>query len=234
MRLIAMINECNNIVFFGGAGVSVPSGIPDFRSSNGIYQEVKDYAPEEILSKTFFLQYPILFYEFYGSKMIYKDAQPNRVHDALTKLEARGKLKAIITQNIDGLHQISGSKNVLELHGSINRNYCMKCKASYDLDYLLNNLPLPKCKCGGLIKPDVTLYEEALNADVLTKALSYIQNAEMLIVGGTSLSVYPAAGLIDYFNGKYKVLINKSETASDDDFDLVFHDDIDLVFQDLV
>ncbi|NLJ88243.1 MAG: NAD-dependent protein deacylase [Epulopiscium sp.] len=235
-KLKALIKESNNIVFLGGAGVSTESNIPDFRTDTGIYSDKNmDYSPETILSHSFFIKNTELFYSFYKSKMIYKDAKPNAAHIALAKLEEMEKLKSVITQNIDGLHQAGGSKNVLELHGSVHRNYCMSCNQFYSLDDIINSKEIiPYCKeCGGIIKPDVVLYEEALNSDVLEKAIAYISKADILIVGGTSLLVYPAAGLVNYFRGKALVLINKSQTPYDSQADFVIHDSIGKVLSQL-
>jgi NAD-dependent deacetylase len=215
------VEECNNIVFFGGAGVSTESNIPDFRSVDGLYNQQYDYPPETILSHSFFVRNPEEFYRFYRNKMLFPDALPNNAHKALAKLEKEGKLKAVITQNIDGLHQLAGSKEVLELHGSVHRNYCMKCKKFVGLNEILNTTGVPKCSCGGMIKPDVVLYEESLDSATIQKALYYISNADMLIIGGTSLTVYPAAGFIDYYKGNKLVLINKSATPMDSRADLV-------------
>lgn len=230
-----IISKSNNIVFFGGAGVSTESNIPDFRSANGLYNESTNtsYSPEEILSHSFFIRHTKEFYDFYRSKMIYKDAKPNNAHITLAKLEELGKLKAVITQNIDGLHQEAGSKKVLELHGSIHRNYCMHCHKSFPLDYIINTEGIPKCNCGGIVKPDVVLYEESLDMDVLNESVSYMKNADVLIVGGTSLSVYPAAGLIDYYRGNKLVLINKSKTPHDKRADLIFNDSIGEVLNNI-
>ncbi|MDR1722270.1 MAG: NAD-dependent protein deacylase [Methanobrevibacter sp.] len=233
-----LIAESDNIVFFGGAGVSTESGIPDFRSEDGIYKAIADFGdrPERILSYSYFLTRPEDFYKFYKEIIIFQDAKPNPAHLAIGKLEDLGKIRAVVTQNIDGLHQKGGSKNVLELHGSVYRNYCMECNASYDLDYILSSDNLPICSCGGLIKPDVVLYEEPLDNSIMDKAIKYISEAELLIVGGTSLVVYPAAGLVDYFdnkNGKL-VLINKSYTPYDNQADLVINKAIGEVFQEIV
>lgn len=223
-----IVKDSDNIVFFGGAGVSTESNIPDFRSASGLYSEntKNRYTPEEILSHTFFKRHTREFFDFYKSKMIYKDAKPNLAHIALAELEKLGKLKAVITQNIDGLHQMAGSKNVLELHGSIHRNYCTKCRHSFDLEYIINSVDVPKCSCGGIVKPDVVLYEEPLDSDVIDASLDYISKADVLIVGGTSLSVYPAAGLINYFKGKHLILINKSSTPYDNYAQIVINDSI--------
>ncbi|MGI6069106.1 MAG: NAD-dependent protein deacylase [Blautia sp.] len=214
-KLQQFVDESDNIVFFGGAGVSTESGIPDFRSVDGLYHQQYDYPPETILSHSFFMSHPEEFYRFYSNKMLYDKAQPNAAHKKLAELEAAGKLKAVITQNIDNLHQMAGSKNVLELHGSVYRNYCMRCGKSYDFAFMKQSAGVPKCTCGGTIKPDVVLYEEALDGDTLTRAVQAIANAKMLIIGGTSLAVYPAASLIDYFQGQYLVVINKSPTPRD-------------------
>ncbi|NLY43551.1 MAG: NAD-dependent protein deacylase [Clostridiaceae bacterium] len=232
-KLRSIISGSSNIVFFGGAGVSTESNIPDFRSEKGIYQTQKNYGyrPEVMLSHSFFETHPEEFYDFYKKQMIFKDAKPNKAHLALAKLEKMGKLKAVITQNIDGLHQKAGSKNVLELHGSVYRNYCIKCKKSYSLDYVLNSPEtVPRCSdCGGIVRPDVVLYEEPLDNNVLGRALYYINNADVLIVGGTSLVVYPAAGLIHYYRGNKLVLINKSDVAFDGKINLIINDSIGKV-----
>lgn len=215
------IDESNYIVFFGGAGVSTESNIPDFRSCDGLYNQEYDYPPETILSHLFFLDNTKEFYRFYRNRMLYPDAQPNKAHTALAGLEKRGKLKAVITQNIDGLHSLAGSREVLELHGSVLRNYCMSCNKFYNLDAILNTTGIPLCSCGGTIKPDVVLYNEGLDSDILERSINHIKRADLLIIGGTSLSVYPAAGLIDYFTGKHLVLINKDNTAKDSHADLL-------------
>jgi len=227
-RIKEYILNSNNIVFFGGAGVSTESNIPDFRSSTGLFRtgDNFEYPPERILSRSFFTIRPNDFFSFYRSQMIYPNAKPNKAHLVLAKLEKMGKLKAVITQNIDGLHQMAGSKNVLELHGSIHRNYCMRCGKFYGLDYIIKTNGIPKCECGGIVKPDVVLYEESLDVDILNKAVNYIRNADVLIVGGTSLTVYPAAGLIQYYKGDKLVLINKSETQYDKNADIVINDSI--------
>lgn len=219
-RLQEMIDESNNIVFFGGAGVSTESDIPDFRSADGLYQETYKYPPEQVVSHTFFVQKPELFYEFYKSKMMFLDAKPNKAHKKLAEMEKKGKLKAVITQNIDGLHQLAGSKRVLELHGSIHRNYCQKCGKFYDAKYVKESEGIPLCECGGIVKPDVVLYEEGLDSMTIQQSVRAISEAEMLIIGGTSLVVYPAASFIDYFRGKYLVVINKSATSRDAQADL--------------
>lgn len=212
-QLQEMIDESSRIVFFGGAGVSTESGIPDFRSADGIYHQQYKYSPEQVVSHTFFMRYPEAFYEFYKEKMMALDAKPNPAHRKLAELEKAGKLTAVVTQNIDGLHQAAGSRNVYELHGSIHRNYCMKCGKFYDAEYVKNHDGVPRCACGGMIKPDVVLYEEGLDQNTIQGAVRAISQADMLIIGGTSLVVYPAAGFIDYFQGKYLAVINKSETA---------------------
>ena len=208
------IKESDNVVFFGGAGVSTESGIPDFRSVDGLYNQQYDYPPETIISHSFYRKNPEEFYRFYKNKMLFPDAQPNAAHKALAKLEQQGKVRAVITQNIDGLHQAAGSKVVYELHGSVHRNYCQKCGAFYDARYMLESTGIPRCeKCGGLIKPDVVLYEEGLDEETIRGAVEAIASADMLLSGGTSLVVYPAAGFIDYFRGSRLAVINKSETA---------------------
>ena len=215
------LSESENIVFFGGAGVSTESKIPDFRSTDGLYNQQYAYPPETILSHTFYMRRPEEFYRFYRNKMLFPDAEPNRAHKALAKLEQEGRLQAVITQNIDGLHQKAGSREVLELHGSVLRNHCTKCGKFYGLEAVLESEGVPRCTCGGVIKPDVVLYEEGLDQHTLQKAVYYISNADVLIIGGTSLTVYPAAGLIDYYGGKKLVLINKSVTPMDSRADLV-------------
>lgn len=215
------LSESENIVFFGGAGVSTESKIPDFRSTDGLYNQQYAYPPETILSHTFYMRRPEEFYRFYRNKMLFPDAEPNRAHKALAKLEQEGRLRAVITQNIDGLHQKAGSREVLELHGSVLKNYCTKCGKFYGLEAVLESEGVPRCICGGVIKPDVVLYEEGLDQHTLQKAVYYISNADVLIIGGTSLTVYPAAGLIDYYWGKKLVLINKSVTPMDSRADLV-------------
>ena len=220
------ISNSTNIVFFGGAGVSTESGIPDFRSVDGLYNQRFEYPPEEILSHTFFVNHTEYFYDFYREKMLALDARPNDAHIKLAQLEKSGKLSAVVTQNIDGLHQMAGSKNVYELHGSVHRNYCMSCHKFYDAEYIKNSEGIPRCECSGIIKPDVVLYEEGLNDDVVRGAINAIANADCLIVAGTSLNVYPAAGFIRYFNGKYFVLINRDKTPADSSADLVIHDSV--------
>ena len=223
------INESDNIVFFGGAGVSTESGIPDFRSVDGLYNQKYKYPPERIISHSFYIQNPEEFYRFYKDRMLFPDAKPNAAHKALAKLEQEGKLKAVITQNIDGLHQMAGSKEVLELHGSVHRNYCTRCGKFYSAEFVKNAAGIPRCSCGGIIKPDVVLYEEGLDHRTIRKSIDYIRNADMLIIGGTSLVVYPAAGLIDYYRGSKLVLINKSVTSRDSQADLVISDSIGKV-----
>lgn len=233
-ELTNIIKNSKNIVFFGGAGVSTESGIPDFRSADGLYSSKYDrkFSPEEILSHNFFYSHTNDFYKFYKDKMIYTKAKPNPAHIVLAQLEKMGKLKAIITQNIDGLHQMAGSKNVFELHGSVYRNYCTNCYRSYDLDYIIKSKDIPKCEsCGGIIKPDVVLYGEALDNNVINAALNAIKNADTLIIGGTSLVVYPAAGFVDYFRGKNLILINKSSTQYDNKANLVINDSIGKVLK---
>lgn len=220
-KLKELIEQSDNIVFFGGAGVSTESGIPDFRSTGGLYHQEYKYSPETILSHTFFGQNTEEFYRFYKNKMLVLDVMPNKAHQALAELEKAGKLKAVITQNIDGLHQKAGSCKVLELHGSVHRNYCMRCHKFYEAEYILNSPGIPECSCGGVIKPDVVLYEEGLNDDIISESIDYIRKADMLIIGGTSLVVYPAAGLINYYNGKKLVLINKSPTPMDNKADFI-------------
>ena len=227
------IEASDNIVFFGGAGVSTESGIPDFRSVDGLYHQQFDYPPETILSHTFFYQHPEYFYRFYRQKMLPLEAQPNAAHKKLAELEAAGKLRAVITQNIDGLHQKAGSRNVLELHGSIWRNYCTRCGKFYPPEFIRDCAGVPKCACGGVVKPDVVLYEEGLSEDVLHRAVHAISRADVLIVGGTSLTVYPAAGLIRYYRGSKLVLINRDETPYDTAADLVLRDPIGQVFAQL-
>lgn len=227
-ELKKIIDNSDNIVFFGGAGVSTESNIPDFRSETGLYSAVKKYgyAPEKILSRTFFENHTDVFYTYYKENMLYLDAQPNKAHFALSKLERDGKLKAVITQNIDGLHQLAGSKNVIELHGTVHKNYCRKCKRLYDADYVKNSVDITKCTCGGIVKPDVVLYEEGLDNDSIGKAIDYIRNSDVLIIGGTSLSVYPAASFVSYFRGSKLVLINKSSTPYDRKASLVINESI--------
>ena len=234
-KLKQAVNECNYIVFFGGAGVSTESGIPDFRSTDGLYNQKYKYPPETIVSHSFFEYHTDEFYEFYKDKMIFPDAEPNAAHKKLAQLEEEGKLKAVITQNIDGLHQKAGSKEVLELHGSVLRNYCKSCGKTFDLDYIMKSESLvPHCDdCGGLVRPDVVLYEEGLDQSVLARSIDHISKADMLIIGGTSLAVYPAAGLIDYFRGKYLVVINMAPTSRDSQADIVIKEKIGQVFAQL-
>lgn len=231
-KLTLILKESNNIVFFGGAGVSTESNIPDFRSSNGLWNEKLriNFTPEQLVSHTFFMKYPEEFFRFYKDKLIYPDAKPNAAHIALAKLEEMGKLKAVVTQNIDGLHQAAGSKNVFELHGSVLRNYCMDCNTFYDEKFILVSEGIPTCpKCGGKVKPDVVLYEEGLDEATIQGSIAAISQADTLIIGGTSLIVYPAAGLINYFRGKNLILINKSTTSADSKADLVIHEAIGKV-----
>ena len=229
-QLKQWIEASDNIVFFGGAGVSTESGIPDFRSVDGLYHQKYDYPPETILSHTFYMEKTEEFYKFYQDKMLALDAKPNAAHLKLAELEEKGKLKAVVTQNIDGLHQAAGSKNVLELHGSVHRNYCRKCGKLYDAHYIKESTGVPMCVCGGQIKPDVVLYEEGLDSVTMQAAIHFISEAEILIIGGTSLAVYPAAGLIDFYRGNKLVLINKSATPMDGRADLVIQAPIGEVF----
>jgi NAD-dependent deacetylase len=234
-KLKEWIAGSNNIVFFGGAGVSTESNIPDFRSQDGIYNQKYKFPPETIISHSFFMQNTEEFYRFYRDRMIYENAKPNAAHLALARLEKQGKLRAVITQNIDGLHQAAGSREVLELHGSIMRNTCMRCGKKYGLDAIIHSGDMvPHCTCGGIIKPDVVLYEEGLDDEVMARALNYIADADMLIIGGTSLIVYPAAGLVRYYNGKKLVLINKSVTSMDGLANLVIHEKIGEVLAEAV
>lgn len=225
-KLRELVDGSDNIVFFGGAGVSTESGIPDFRSTGGLYHQEWKYPPETILSHTFYESNPEEFFRFYRAKLLAPDAKPNAAHLKLAELERQGKLRAIVTQNIDGLHQAAGSQRVLELHGSVHRNYCEKCRRAYGMDFMLHSEGVPHCACGGRVKPDVVLYEEGLDGRTLEEAVQYIENADMLIIGGTSLNVYPAAGLINYYRGHKLVLINKSAVAADLDADLVITDPI--------
>ena len=236
-KLTQILRDSNNIVFFGGAGCSCESGIPDFRSASGLWNEKLkiNLTPEQLVSHTMFMKYPKEFFEFYRDKLIYPDAKPNAAHIALAKLEEMGKLKAVVTQNIDGLHQAAGSKHVYELHGSVLRNYCVKCHAFYDEKFILESKGVPTCtKCGGNVKPDVVLYEEGLDDNVIRGAIAAISKADTLVIGGTSLVVYPAAGLINYFRGKNLILINKSSTSADSNADLVIHDAIGKVLGEAV
>ena len=228
-----LVNESNNIVFFGGAGVSTESGIPDFRSKDGLYNQKYKYPPEEILSHTFFINHTEEFFKFYKEKLNSLKYEPNVTHIKLAELEKEGKLKAVVTQNIDGLHQKAGFKNVYELHGGVLRNYCMKCHKFYDAEYVFNSSGVPKCSCGGIIKPDVVLYEESLNEETLEKSVYAIANADLLIVAGTSLTVYPASGLINYFRGKNLVLINRDTTPFDNRADLVINESLGKVFEEI-
>ncbi|MGB5823726.1 MAG: NAD-dependent protein deacylase [Proteocatella sp.] len=232
-ELNKIVNQSSNIVFFGGAGVSTESGIPDFRSVDGLYNQKYKYPPETILSHDFFMRKTMDFYDFYRAKMLCLDAQPNKAHKKLAELESCGKLKAVITQNIDNLHQKAGSENVLELHGSVHRNYCMNCNRFYSAEFIKNTAGIPRCECGGLIKPDVVLYQEGLNDKTVQKAVEYISKAEVLIIGGTSLGVYPAAGLIDYYKGEQLILINREATSKDSRAMLVINGKIGEVFEKL-
>lgn len=237
-KLKELIDSHNNIVFFGGAGVSTESDIPDFRSATGLFSEKlnRNFSPEQLVSHTFFMRYPEDFFKFYKDKLIYEDAKPNKAHIALSKLEEMGKLNAIITQNIDGLHQMAGSRNVFELHGSIHRNYCTKCSKFFNLEEMLNlGGIVPHCdNCGAIVKPDVVLYEEALDNSVVNKTINALSNADLLIIGGTSLVVYPAAGFIDYFNGDSIVLVNKSSTGYDSKASLIINDSIGKVLSQVI
>ncbi len=228
-----IIDGSDNIVFFGGAGVSTESGIPDFRSVDGLYNQKYAYPPETILSHTFYCSRPEEFFRFYRDKMLYLDAQPNAAHRKLAEWEQEGRLRAVVTQNIDGLHQKAGSRNVLELHGSVLRNYCERCHRFYDAQFILNSEGVPHCSCGGRIKPDVVLYEESLDEEVMTKAIHAISEADVLIIGGTSLAVYPAAGLIDFYRGNKLILVNKTPTPRDNDADLVVSGSIGEIFDTL-
>lgn len=232
-RFKQLVSESNKIVFFGGAGVSTESGIPDFRSEDGLYNQQYNYPPEEILSHKFFMKHLEEFYKFYKEKMNSLQYEPNITHIKLAELENKGKLKAIITQNIDGLHQKAGSQNVYELHGSVLRNYCMKCNKSYSAEYVFSSNGIPKCSCGGIIKPDVVLYDESLNHQILQESIKNIEKADLLIVAGTSLTVQPACSLIDYFEGKNLVLINKDETIYDYKADLVINEGLGKVFKEI-
>ncbi len=229
-KLKKLVDESNNIVFFGGAGVSTESGIPDFRSVDGLYNEKYDYPPETILSHTFFMRKTDEFYRFYHDKMLYLDAKPNAAHIKLAEWEEAGKLKAVITQNIDGLHQEAGSKKVLELHGSVLRNFCMECGKFYGVESVMKAEGVPRCECGGIIKPDVVLYEEGLDQNTISESVRCIAEADVLIVGGTSLAVYPAAGLLDYYRGNKLVLVNKTPTSRDGIADLIVKGSIGEIF----
>ena len=233
MTLQEIIDDSKRIVFFGGAGVSTESGIPDFRSADGLYSQKYKYPPEQIVSHTFYVHNTEEFYRFYKDRMIFPDAKPNAAHLKLAELEAAGKLSAVITQNIDGLHQAAGSKNVIELHGSVHRNYCMKCGKFYPLSVVTESEGIPLCECGGKIKPDVVLYEESLKSDDIENAVLEISKADTLIIGGTSLMVYPAAGLVRYLQGTHLVVINKSEISADRNADLVINDSIGKVFAEI-
>lgn len=228
-----LTDKAENIVFFGGAGVSTESGIPDFRSVDGLYNQTYQYPPETILSHQFFINNTEEFYRFYRKKILYLEAKPNDAHIKLAELEAKGKLKAVITQNIDGLHQLAGSEKVLELHGSVHRNYCMDCHQFYPVQMIKDSQGVPKCSCGGTIKPDVVLYGEGLNSEVMNQSVAAIATADVLIIGGTSLGVYPAAGLIDYYRGRNLVLVNKSETPMDSRANLIIKGSIGKVFKHL-
>ena len=232
-ELKELIDGSDNIVFFGGAGVSTESGVPDFRSEDGLYHQHYKYPPEQMLSHSFYVRMPEEFFRFYKDKLLVKGIKPNKAHLKLAEWEKQGKLKAVITQNIDGLHQAAGSKEVLELHGSVHRNYCERCGKFYDFDFMAECEGVPYCDCGGRIKPDVVLYEEGLDMDVMSKAVNYIANADVLIIGGTSLVVYPAAGLIDYYRGNKLVLVNKQATTRDSQADLVIQGAIGEVFSQL-
>lgn len=233
-KLAAVFKESNNIVFFGGAGVSTESGIPDFRSAHGLWNEKLscELSPEQLVSHSYFEEFPLEFFDFYRAKLVYPEAKPNACHRALARLEAMGKVKAVVTQNIDGLHQAAGSKVVYELHGSVLRNHCLGCGAKYGVDIVLSSKGVPKCpKCGGVVRPDVVLYEEALDNDVINDAVDALELADTLIIGGTSLVVYPAAGLVRYFRGRHLVLVNKTETREDRRAELVIHAPIGEVFE---
>lgn len=236
-KLAEILKDSGNIVFFGGAGVSTASNIPDFRSSNGLWNQRlnRQFSPEELVSHSMYMRYPEDFFDFYKDKLVYPEAKPNGAHIALARLEEMGKLKAVVTQNIDGLHQMAGSKVVYELHGSVLRNYCEGCHEFYDVNFILNSDGIPKCtKCGSRVKPDVVLYEEGLDEEIIENSVAAISQADTLIIGGTSLVVYPAAGLIRYFSGKNLVLINKSATSADKNADLCINDDIATVLTEAV
>ena len=233
-QLRQWISDSSNIVFFGGAGVSTESGIPDFRSVDGLYNQTYAYPPETIISHSFYRKNPEEFYRFYKDRMLFPDAKPNAAHRALAKLEKLGKLRAVITQNIDGLHQMAGSKEVLELHGSVHRNYCTRCNKFYSLEDIMAMDGVPHCTCGGIVKPDVVLYEEGLDDQVMQKSVDYIRHADLLIIGGTSLVVYPAAGLVNYYKGNSLVVINKSITPMDSEADLVASGKIGEVFSQIM
>lgn len=232
-KLKTWIQESNRIVFFGGAGVSTESGIPDFRSTDGLYNQHFEYPPEQIISHSFYLRDPAYFFRFYREKMLPLGFEPNVTHRKLAQWEKEGKLLAVITQNIDGLHQKAGSQNVLELHGSVLRNYCTRCGKFYSAEFIKDSKDIPKCSCGGIVKPDVVLYEEPLNENVIEKSIQAIENADLLIVAGTSLTVYPAAGLVNYYHGNRLVLINRDRTPFDNQADLVFHESLGKIFANL-
>ena len=232
-RLAGFVRESSRIVFFGGAGVSTKSGIPDFRSKDGLYHQQFDYPPETILSHTFYKRHPDIFFDFYRKKMLCLSAEPNDAHKKLAQWEQEGRLLAVVTQNIDGLHQKAGSRNVLELHGSVHRNYCEKCRRFYPAEFILQCEGIPRCSCGGIIKPDVVLYEESLNESVLERSIQAIHDADLLIVGGTSLAVYPAAGLLQYYEGDRLVLINRSPTPYDSRADLLLSGKIGEILRSL-
>lgn len=235
-QIVAVIKNSDNVVFFGGAGVSTESGIPDFRSVDGLYNQKYDYPPETILSHSFYRRKTSEFYRFYKDKMILKDAKPNVIHNTLARLETEGKVKAVITQNIDGLHQMAGSKEVMELHGSVHKNHCEECGKFFDAQYILDANDVPKCDaigCNGFVKPDVVLYEEGLDDETIRNSIEYIRNADVLIVGGTSLAVYPAAGLIDYYRGNKLILINKSATPRDSVADYIYQGSLSDIFSQL-
>ncbi len=233
-QLQAYIDQASRIVFFGGAGVSTESGVPDFRSQDGLYHQQWKYPPETILSHTFFCRRTAEFYEFYRQKLLCPGVQPNAAHKKLAQLEQAGKLSAVITQNIDGLHQAAGSKQVLELHGSVHRNFCIRCGKSYDADFIYNSVHIPTCTCGGVIKPDVVLYEEALDDSLMMRAISELQQADLLLVGGTSLAVYPAAGLLKFYLGRRLVLLNRDVTPYDHRADLCIRQPIGQVLEQVV
>lgn len=233
MTLQEIMDAAKRVVFFGGAGVSTESGIPDFRSTDGLYNQTYAYPPETILSRSFFEMHPKEFYRFYRDKMLCLDAKPNKAHRKLAEMEKTGKLTAVVTQNIDGLHQKAGSKSVFELHGSVHRNYCMDCGKFYPPEFILNSKDIPRCECGGVIKPDVVLYEEGLDNATVNGALREISRADVMIVAGTSLTVYPAAGFLDYFHGKQLVLINRDPTPADRKATLVIHDKVGKVLDDI-
>lgn len=235
-EFITLVKESNNIVFFGGAGVSTESGIKDFRSADGLYNQKTNtiYSPEEMLSHSFYKNHTSEFFEFYRKNFINLDIKPNVTHYALAKLEKEGKLKGIVTQNIDGLHQLAGSKIVYELHGSVYRNYCEKCHKFHDIHFIKNSLDIPRCECGGIVKPDVVLYGEPLDNDVIEKSIDIISKADLLIIAGTSLAVYPASGFITYFKGKNKVILNKTATNADFNADLIIREPLGKIFQKLI